>query len=102
MTRRLFLSTTLVVAATATLPTLIAGMSTPAIAQSNVLNLYTARHYSSDDALYAKFTAKTGIKVNVVSSSDEPLLERIRSEGAASPADVILLVDATRLWRAQQ
>jgi iron(III) transport system substrate-binding protein len=102
MTRRLFLSTTLVVAATATLPTLIAGMSTPAMAQSNVLNLYTARHYSSDDALYAKFTAKTGIKVNVVSSSDEPLLERIRSEGAASPADVILLVDATRLWRAQQ
>ncbi len=102
MTKRLFLYSTLVVAATATLPTLIAGMRTPAMAQSNSLNLYTARHYSSDDALYAQFTAKTGIKVNVVSAADEPLLERIRSEGAASPADVILLVDATRLWRAQQ
>lgn len=79
-----------------------AGLSPQAQAASKTLNLYTARHYSSDEALYTQFTAKTGIKINLVSANDEPLLERIRSEGAASPADVILLADATRLWRAEQ
>jgi len=66
------------------------------------INLYTARHYSSDEALYAQFTQKTGIKVNVVTTSDEPLLQRLRSEGKASPADVLLLADASRLDRAAQ
>lgn len=66
------------------------------------LNLYTARHYSSDDALYEKFTRATGIKVNVVSAGDEALLQRIKSEGAASPGDVLLLADASRLYAAEQ
>ncbi len=78
------------------------GGALSANATEKVVNLYTARHYASDDALYQKFTQKTGIKVNVVSAGDEPLLERIRSEGAASPADVILLADAARLWKAEQ
>lgn len=78
------------------------GSALPLLAADKVVNLYTARHYASDDALYQKFTQKTGIKVNVVSAGDEPLLERIRSEGAASPADVILLADAARLWKAEQ
>jgi iron(III) transport system substrate-binding protein len=69
--------------------------------QQPVLNLYSARHYQTDEALYAEFTRQTGIKINRIELSDEPLLQRVRSEGANSPADVILLVDATRLWRAQ-
>jgi iron(III) transport system substrate-binding protein len=70
-------------------------------AQEKVLNLYSARHYQTDEALYADFTRQTGIKINRIELGDEQLLQRVRTEGAASPADVLLLVDAARLWRAQ-
>ncbi|MCU0765064.1 MAG: extracellular solute-binding protein, partial [Burkholderiaceae bacterium] len=73
----------------------------PGGAQQAVLNLYSARHYQTDEALYRVFTEQTGIKLNRIELGDEPLLQRIKSEGANSPADVILLVDAARLWRAQ-
>jgi iron(III) transport system substrate-binding protein len=66
-----------------------------------VLNLYSARHYQTDEALYANFTRQTGIKLNRIELGDEQLLQRLKSEGANSPADVVLLVDAARLWRAQ-
>ncbi len=77
-------------------------LSQPALAQSKELTLYTARHYGSDEALYANFTKKTGIKINVISAGDQPLIERLKSEGPASPADVLLLADAARLWAAEQ
>lgn len=70
-------------------------------AQENVLNLYSARHYQSDELLYANFTKKTGIKINRIEAGDNALVERLKNEGKNSPADVILLVDAARLWRAQ-
>lgn len=72
-----------------------------AIAQEQVLNLYSARHYQTDEALYSGFTKATGIKINRVDADDAGLLARLKSEGASSPADVILLVDAARLWRAE-
>ena len=65
------------------------------------LNLYSARHYQTDEALYSDFTKKTGIKINRIEADDNALAERIKSEGANSSADVILMVDAARLWRAQ-
>ena len=68
-----------------------------ASAQEQVLNLYSARHYQTDEALYANFTKTTGIKVNRVDSDDAGILARLKAEGTASPADVILLVDAARL-----
>ena len=70
-------------------------------AQENVLNLYSARHYQTDEALYDNFTKATGIKINRVDADDAGILARLKSEGTASPADVILLVDAARLWRAE-
>lgn len=70
-------------------------------AEENVLNLYSARHYQTDESLYANFTKQTGIKINRIEAEDSPLLERLKNEGKNSPADVILLVDAARLWRAQ-
>lgn len=74
----------------------------PSRAQSEpVLNLYSARHYQTDEALYENFTKQTGIRINRIELGDEPLLQRLKSEGANSPADVVLLVDAARLWRAQ-
>lgn len=65
------------------------------------LNLYSARHYQTDEALYSDFTKKTGIKINRIEADDNGILERLKSEGEKSQADVILLVDAARLWRAQ-
>jgi iron(III) transport system substrate-binding protein len=76
-------------------------VAAPALAQEKVLNLYSARHYNTDEALYASFTKATGIKINRVDADDAGILARLKSEGAASPADVILLVDAARLWRAE-
>jgi iron(III) transport system substrate-binding protein len=65
------------------------------------LNLYSARHYQTDEALYSNFTKMTGIKINRIEADDNALAERLKSEGSNSPADVILMVDAARLWRAQ-
>lgn len=73
----------------------------PALAQERVLNLYSARHYQTDEALYANFTRQTGIRIQRVDTDDAGLLARLGSEGSSSPADVILLVDAARLWRAE-
>jgi iron(III) transport system substrate-binding protein len=66
-------------------------------AQDKVLNLYSARHYQTDEALYANFTKATGIKINRLDGKEEELVERIRNEGSASPADILLTVDAARL-----
>jgi len=66
-----------------------------------VINLYSARHYPSDEALYSDFTRATGIAIQRVDADDAGILARLRTEGSASPADVILLVDAARLWKAE-
>ena len=70
-------------------------------ASAQTLNLYSARHYDTDEALYTNFTTATGIKVNRIEMGDDALLERLRNEGDKSPADVVLLVDASRLFKAQ-
>ena len=77
------------------------GLSSLTMAQDKVLNLYSARHYQTDEALYENFTKATGIRINRVDADDAGILARLKSEGASSPADVILLVDAARLWRAE-
>ena len=58
------------------------------IAKSEEVNVYSHRHYEADDALYAKFTKETGIKVNIVKASADALIERIKAEGESSPADI--------------
>jgi iron(III) transport system substrate-binding protein len=73
-----------------------------AAAQDKELNLYTARHYQTDEALYSNFTKATGIRVNRIEGGEDALFERIKAEGASSPADVFLTVDAGRLWRADE
>lgn len=79
----------------------LAAAATLASAQQPVLNLYSARHYQTDEALYENFTKATGIRINRIDGDDNGILSRLKSEGAASPADVVLLVDAARLWRAE-
>src|SRR5688500_5814804 len=70
--------------------------------QENVVNVYSSRHYQTDEALYGGFTKQTGIKVNRIEAGEDALIERIRNEGTRSPADVLITVDAGRLWRVQQ
>ncbi len=82
---------------------LIAAFTAPmASAQVGVLNIYSARHYQTDEALYANFTKATGIKLNRIDGKEDELVERIRNEGSASPADILITVDASRLQVADQ
>ncbi len=71
-------------------------------AQSQVLNLYSSRHYQTDEALYTNFEKATGIKINRIEAPEDPLLERMKSEGTRSPADVLITVDMGRLLKAQE
>ena len=84
---------------------LIAGLTFGAGAAAAVadeINIYTSRHYQTDEAFYEGFTKETGIKVNRVEGKGKALLERMKSEGANSPADIFITVDAGNLWRAAQ
>lgn len=74
----------------------------PAAAQEKVLNLYSSRHYQTDESLYANFTKQTGIRINRIEAGEDPLIARLKNEGANSPGDVLITVDAGRLWRAEQ
>ena len=77
-------------------------VATAASAQEKVLNLYSSRHYQTDEALYTNFEKATGIKINRIEGQEDPLIERIKSEGDKSPADVLITVDMGRLLKAQQ
>ncbi len=77
------------------------GRNNRSFADSGVINLYSSRHYDTDNQLYDGFTQKTGIKVNLVEGKAAQLIERIKGEGANSPADILMTVDAGNLWRAQ-
>ncbi len=66
------------------------------------INIYSSRHYDTDLALYEDFTKATGIKVNRIEADADALIERIAAEGEFSPADLLITVDAGRLWRAEE
>jgi iron(III) transport system substrate-binding protein len=66
-----------------------------------VVNVYSHRHYDTDEALFQRFTEETGIAVRVVSASADELIARLEREGSASPADLLITVDAGRLYRAK-
>ena len=87
---------------------LLAGVTLAATAATAVpvfaegeLNLYSSRHYDTDEALYSDFEELTGITVNRIEGNDDELLARIQAEGANSPVDVFITVDTSRLVRAK-
>ena len=69
---------------------------------SNEVNVYSHRHYDTDKKLFKMFEEKTGIKVNIVKAKASALIKRMESEGAKSPADVLITVDAGRLFQAKE
>ncbi|HYH36961.1 MAG TPA: Fe(3+) ABC transporter substrate-binding protein [Azospirillum sp.] len=76
---------------------LLAGIGVCAGVQAQEVNVYNSRHYNTDKAIYEAFTAKTGIKVNVIEGNHDELIQRLKAEGAGSPADLFITVDAGRL-----
>lgn len=72
-----------------------------AAAAAGEVNVYSHRHYEADRELFRRFTERTGIEVNVVTASADELITRLENEGEASPADVLITVDAGRLHRAK-
>jgi len=81
---------------------LATGLSGASRAQNaGEVNLYSSRHYDTDEALYTDFTKLTGIKVNRLEGREDEILQRMKAEGDKSPADILITVDAGRLWRAQ-
>ncbi len=82
--------------------TLAAVLATGSAFADGEVNVYSARHYDTDMALYENFTAQTGIEVNLLEAGADELIERIQLEGDNSPADVFITVDAGRLWRAAE
>ncbi|MFV3076762.1 Fe(3+) ABC transporter substrate-binding protein [Niveispirillum fermenti] len=80
---------------------LMAMPAATAAAASGEVNIYSSRHYDADKLLFAAFEKETGIRVNVIEGKDDELIERLKAEGRNSPADILLAVDAGRMWRAQ-
>lgn len=76
------------------------GIAAPAFADGE-LNLYSSRHYDTDERLYSDFEDATGITINRIEGKADELIARMEAEGANSPADVFLTVDTVRLSRAK-
>ena len=77
----------------------LAAVTPPGPAAATEVVLYSSRHYGQEAAFEA-FTKKTGIRLRTLNASDAELFERLRAEGAETPADVLLTVDAGNLWNA--
>lgn len=78
----------------------VSTLATTAVAEG-VLNLYSSRHYDTDERLYSDFTDQTGITINRIEGNADELIARMQAEGANSPADILLTVDTSRLERAK-
>ena len=66
------------------------------------VNVYTSRHYDTDENLYDLFTEETGIKVNIITAKGNALIEKIKAEDSNTSADVFITVDAGNLWKLQK
>lgn len=84
------------------LSSLLLSMAYVSAMAAEVVNVYSARHYDTDLEVYKNFETSTGIKVNLIEAASDALIERIVNEGKYSPADLLLTVDAGRLYRAEQ
>lgn len=74
------------------------GNDVPPVADAGVVNVYSARHYDSDAVMFERFTEETGIRVRVRQGDAAQLLETMKREGEASPADLVFAADAGTLW----
>lgn len=87
---------------TSILASVLAASTFIGTASADEVNIYSSRHYDTDERLYSDFTKATGIEVNLIEAGSSELLERLKAEGENSPADVVITVDAGRLWAFEQ
>lgn len=73
---------------------------TALVSAEGELNLYSSRHYDTDERLYSEFEEQTGIQINRIEGNADELIARMEAEGVNSPADVLLTVDISRVVRA--
>ena len=83
------------------IPTLAAILILATQSAAQELNLYSSRHYDTDERLYSSFEEMTGITINRIEGKADELIARMQAEGMNSPADVLLTVDVSRLARAK-
>ncbi|MGC9795750.1 Fe(3+) ABC transporter substrate-binding protein [Fervidobacterium riparium] len=69
---------------------------------NGVVNVYTDRHYETDDAIFKLFEQTTNIKVNVLKIGSDELVQRLKLEGKNTQADVIIVADVGRLHSAKE
>ena len=81
--------------------TLMSTVTATAVLAEGVVNLYSSRHYDTDERLYSDFEAATGITINRIEGNADELMARMQAEGRNSPADILLTVDTSRLARAK-
>jgi iron(III) transport system substrate-binding protein len=86
----------------ATITTSLVALGPIPASAAGELNLYSSRHYDTDERLYSDFTEATGITVNRIEGKADELIARMQAEGANSPADILLTVDTSRLERAKE
>ena len=95
------MSRILTILTVSTTATALVALASVAIAAEGELNLYSSRHYDTDERLYSEFTDATGITINRIEGKGDELIARMEAEGANSPADILLTVDTSRLERAK-
>ncbi len=81
--------------------TLCAAFAQPVFAQDE-LNIYSARKEAYIKPLLNQFAAQRNVTINLVTSKADALIQRLVSEGKNTPADVLITVDAGRLYRAKE
>ncbi|MFO1106360.1 MAG: Fe(3+) ABC transporter substrate-binding protein [Amaricoccus sp.] len=81
---------------------LLGTLAVPTARAGEEVNIYSSRHYDTDERLYSDFTAATGIEVNRIEGTTDELIARLKAEGENSPADILLTVDAGRIWLADR
>ena len=83
------------------LPMLVLSVATGCQSNEQVVNIYTDRHYETDQTLFDQFYAQTGIRVNVLKQDADPLITRLENERSFTSADLVFLADAGRLGKAK-
>ncbi len=72
------------------------------VAQAKELVVYSSRQDHLIKPVFEMYTEKTGVKINFITDREAPLMARLRAEGANTPADMFMTVDAGNLWQAEE
>jgi iron(III) transport system substrate-binding protein len=81
---------------------LLSGCGDKSSPEQPVITVYSERAEHLIKPLFDRYTAETGIRIRYITDNAGALIQRLKAEGANSPADILLTVDAGNLWQASQ